>query len=111
VSGWTIRQHYTMGDDLGNIATSEGMRDALADLIKEAKTYAESISPVRSGDYAKSFKARVVKRGRGRKRRFHAILENTSAHALAVEFRDRNGKHPHRVMGRTQAHMRAKGSS
>ena len=64
--------------------------------------YARSISPKRTGEYARSFRVeptRVKVRGQSRPA---ALIVNTSPHAQAVEW----GEHGHRVLNRTLAELR-----
>ena len=84
---------------------------ALLAIAENGKTYAESISPRETGDYASSWKvSRSTFTVKGEPRAA-AKLENTSGHAAAVEFgyagrANRPGQSRHRVLGRTLEHMR-----
>ena len=115
------QRYYEDERGVESILTSPAMKAVLLAVVTEGKKHAESIAPRRTGDYASKFDTSVDERvdtgGKypGRKRA-QASLENTSEHALAVEFGTEPsisagvyhpGSKAHRTLGKTQAAMRA----
>lgn len=88
------------------IANSPEIHAALAEVAEKAKVFAEGLAQDfrRTGDYAGSFAVvpvTVIWEGRYGGPRAAARLENTSDHAAAVEWGNKNDQHPHRTLGRT----------
>ena len=82
---------------LGEIMKSERMAQFLESHAKRGQAFAESIAPVDTGDYVRSFGTSSSTRGTGRRAdRAVGYLYNTSDHAAAVEFHNDD-----RVLGRT----------
>lgn len=84
--------------ETNKLMTSEQMAELMKSIAEAAIPVAEGLSPVKTGDYIKSFKATAVRRGGPRRNRAEGRLINTSDHAADVEFTDEGG---HRVLGRT----------
>lgn len=83
-------------DGISALARSSAVGDQMVAAAEAAIPYAQSISPVETGEYRSSFVARPADVRVSGERRAGAVLENTSDHAVAVEFID--GKH---VLART----------
>jgi hypothetical protein len=70
------------------MASQASIGQAMVEAAERGQAYAESISPVLTGDYRNSFHVRPAIVGQGLNRRAGAILENTSHHAFEVEYTD-----------------------
>lgn len=84
---------------------------ALERIAQDGKRYAESISPVDTGEYASSWQVSRSEVEINDRSRVAAKLENTAGYAAAVEwgYAGRKGepnRPAHRVLGRTLEHMR-----
>jgi hypothetical protein len=79
---------------------SPGIQRAMVAVAEKGKTYAEQISPVRSGEYRRHFHAEPVDHAGKRGDRAGAKLYNDDPKSPAVEWHD-----GHRVLGRTVDHM------
>lgn len=91
---------------LRQIMKSEEMQAVLREVAETAQEFAESISPVKSGEYARSFEVTVTGEGGVLPpgARAEAQLINTSDHAVDVEWRD--GFH---VLGKTLDYLESTG--
>lgn len=67
---------------------SPSVSAAMVEAAQRGEQYAQSISPVLTGDYRSSFHVRPATVGQGLDQRAGAILENTSDHAFYVEYED-----------------------
>ena len=83
-------------DGISELARSSAVGDQMVAAAEAAIPYAQSISPVETGEYRSSFVALPATVKVSGQTRAGAILTNTSDHALAVEFID--GDH---VLART----------
>jgi hypothetical protein len=79
---------------------SPGIQRAMVSVAEKGKTYAEQISPVKSGDYRRHFHAEPVDHAGKHGDRAGAKLYNDAEYAPAVEWRLK-----HRVLGRAVDHM------
>lgn len=79
---------------------SPEIQAAMVAVAEKGKVYAETISPVASGEYRRSFRVEPVAHAGAHGDRAGAKLYNDADHAAAVEWRD-----GHRVLGRTVDHM------
>jgi hypothetical protein len=70
------------------MASQASIGQAMVDAAQRGASYAESISPVETGEYKGSFHVRPAIVGEGLNRRAGAILENDSDHAFPVEYQD-----------------------
>ncbi|WP_289008948.1 hypothetical protein [uncultured Thermomonospora sp.] len=81
---------------VGRLMQSRQMAAMLARRAQAGKAWAESVAPVRTGEYRSSFGVSSTTRGTGRwSDRAAAYLYNTSDHATAVEWQN-----DERVLGR-----------
>ena len=83
---------------IADILMSDDMQKAMMQVAADAKDYAESISPVASGEYRGSFEVHPETFSGPRGERKGAILVNTAEHAADVEW----GQEQH-VLGQTLA--------
>lgn len=67
---------------------SQGVQDYVVQCAERGQAFAESVSPVLTGDYKSKFHVRPALVGDGLNRRAGAVLENTSDHAIYVEYHD-----------------------
>lgn len=84
------------------MAVGPDVRSACREVVEKGKAYAESISPVDSGEYRDSFEVREETIRFAGKPRATAVLENTAKHSAAVEWGNQATRgQKHRVLGRT----------
>lgn len=84
------------------ILNTPAMANVAMSAARSGMTFAQSISPRRTGEYAQSFRVEpTTVRIKGQPRSAAHIL-NTSGHAQAVEW----GEHGHKVLGRTLEELR-----
>jgi hypothetical protein len=81
-----------------DLMTSEEMLAVVVAAAQAGMSYAQSISPVKSGDYLSSFRIETDHRGGPQHDRAEARLVNDSDHAADVEWRNHGGE---RILGRT----------
>jgi hypothetical protein len=87
------------------IAVGPELRAACLAVVNAARPYAESISPVETGQYARSFSIAMGHTWVAAMRRVAARLVNTDPAAAAIEFGTSHGGPAHRVLQRTLAHI------
>lgn len=91
------------------IATGPHMVSALSKVGHQAVGIAQTLAPTRTGRYRSSFRVTLGTRGSGRRRRAEVSVTNTAPYAAALEWGNARTSRPARVLGRTQARMRAAG--
>lgn len=79
------------------LMNSPAMVEAMRQRAEAGKGFAVAISPRDTGHYADSFEVSARPHGGVRGDRAEGRLTNTAVYAMAVEFRNENG----RVLGRT----------
>lgn len=90
------------------IALSPQIQAACVAEAERGKPFAQSISPVRSGEYKSRFRVEPATVAFRRGPRVAARLVNDAKHAAAVEFGNRRGG-PARVLGKTAAFLGGSG--
>lgn len=109
---WRVTSSYRMNQSdtgVGGIAVGAPMVAVLGVLGQKAASVARELAPVETGRYRSSFRVQLGTRGTGRKKRAQVTVENTAPYAAALEWGNARTRRPARVMGRTQARMRAGG--
>lgn len=81
---------------LGELMRGEEMQAVVREVAEKGMAFAQSVSPVRTGEYLDSFEVTVTGDGGPGNDRAEAQIINTSDHAVEVEWRD-----GHKVLTRT----------
>ena len=95
-------KYYPDFKGTGAVLSGPLMSAAVAKVASEGQRFAESISPRRTGEYARSFRVVTSTAQIDGQKRSIARIENTSDHATAVEW----GNGASRVLHRTLEEIR-----